>query len=62
MSPRLPVISGELFVKVLVKIGYCVIRQRGSHLRLKDLDNPLHNPITIPLHKVIKPGLLRKIL
>ena len=62
MSQRLPRISGEAVVKVLAKIGYNVVRQKGSHLRLKDLDNPSHKPITVPLHKSIKPGLLRKII
>ena len=62
MSPRLPVISGEFLLKVLAKIGYSVVRQRGSHLRLKDTTNLFHKPLTVPLHKEIKPGLLRKII
>jgi predicted RNA binding protein YcfA (HicA-like mRNA interferase family) len=62
MSQRLPRISGEAVVKVLTKLGYNVVRQKGSHLRLKDPDNPSHKPITVPLHKSIKPGLLRKII
>ena len=62
MSPRLPVISGEFLLKVLAKIGYSVVRQRGSHLRLKDTTNPFHKPLPVPLHKEIKPGLLRKII
>ncbi len=61
MSQRLPRISGEVVVKILTKIGYNVVRQRGSHLRLKDPANPSHKPVTVPLHKSIKPGLLRKI-
>lgn len=62
MSQRLPRISGEAAVKVLTKIGYNVVRQKGSHLRLKDPDNPSHKPVTVPLHKSIKPGLLRRII
>ena len=62
MSQRLPRISGEVVVKALIKIGYNVVRQKGSHLRLKDSDNPSHKPITVPLHKFIKPGLLRRII
>ncbi len=49
-------------VKILTKIGYNVVRQRGSHLRLKDNTDPSHKPLTVPLHKSIKPGLLRKII
>ena len=62
MSPRLPVVSGEDIVKFLEKIGYNVVRQRGSHLRLKHPMNASRKPLTIPLHKEIKPGLLRKII
>ena len=62
MSKRLPIVSGEDVVKALSKIRYKVVRQRRSHLRLKDSTNPSHKPITVPLHKELKPGLLRKII
>jgi len=62
MSRRLPIVSGKDVVKALSKIGYGVVRQRGSHLRLKDSTNSSHKPITVPLHKELKPGLLRKII
>jgi len=62
MSKRLPIVSGKDVVKALTKIGYKVVRQRGSHLRLKDPTNPSHEPITVPFHKELKPGLLRKII
>lgn len=56
---KLPVISGDDLIKVLEKIGYCVVRQRGSHVRLKAPEKP---SLTVPRHKNIKPGLLLKIL
>ena len=62
MSRQLPVVSGKDVVRALSRIGYGVVRQRGSHLRLKDPTNPSHKPITVPLHKELKPGLLRKII
>jgi len=62
MSPKLPVVSGRQVVKVLQRVGYQVVRQRGSHIRLRDDSNPKHLPLTVPDHKPIKPGLLRKIL
>lgn len=34
MSPRLPQVSGRDIVKLLVSLGYEVMRQRGSHIRL----------------------------
>ncbi len=57
--PKLPVISGQELIKVLQKIGYQVVRQKGSHVRLKAFGKP---SLTVPNHKVIKPGLLNKIL
>jgi predicted RNA binding protein YcfA (HicA-like mRNA interferase family) len=62
MSPKLPVVSGRQVVQALQRIGYRVVRQRGSHIRLRDETNPNHLPITVPDHKTVKPGLLRKAL
>ncbi len=62
MSPKLPVVSGRQVVKALQLVGYQVVRQRGSHIRLRDETDPKHLPVTVPDHKSIKPGLLRKIL
>jgi predicted RNA binding protein YcfA (HicA-like mRNA interferase family) len=62
MSPKLPVVSGPRVINVLERIGYRVVRQRGSHVRLRDETNPNHLPLTVPNHRTVKPGLLRKIL
>lgn len=40
-------------------MGYQVTRQRGSHIRLR---HPHKKPLTIPNHKVLGKGLLRKLL
>ena len=57
--PKLPAISGKKVIKKLEKIGYHVIRQKGSHVRLNGLSR---KPITVPIHKIIKPGLLHQII
>ena len=62
MSPKLPVVSGRQVIRVLERIGYQVVRQRGSHIRLRDQGNSEHLPVTVPDHKELKPGLLRQIL
>jgi predicted RNA binding protein YcfA (HicA-like mRNA interferase family) len=61
MTPKLPVISGRDCVKALEKIGYKVVRQRDSHLRLKDTNGKLLS-VTVPDHKELRPGLVKKIL
>jgi predicted RNA binding protein YcfA (HicA-like mRNA interferase family) len=62
MSPKLPVISGRQAARAFERIGYEVVRQRGSHIRLRDDQNPKHLPLTIPDHRELKPGLLRQLL
>ena len=57
--PKIPQISGKNLVKVLEKIGYFVVRQRGSHIRMHHENRW---PITVPNHKILGTGLLRKIL
>jgi predicted RNA binding protein YcfA (HicA-like mRNA interferase family) len=56
---RLPILSGRSIVKALAKVGYEETRQRGSHIRLA---HPGKASITVPSHKVVGRGLLRKIL
>jgi predicted RNA binding protein YcfA (HicA-like mRNA interferase family) len=52
------VIASEL-IKKLGKIGWVVISQKGSHVKLKK-DNK--QPLIIPNHKPIKKGTLKSIL
>jgi predicted RNA binding protein YcfA (HicA-like mRNA interferase family) len=42
---KLPVVSGRELVKVLVKDGYYIRNQRGSHIHLL---HPYKRPLTIP--------------
>jgi predicted RNA binding protein YcfA (HicA-like mRNA interferase family) len=56
---RLPVLSGRSVVKALAKLGYSEVRQRGSHIRLWCAGK---RSITVPDHKVVGRGLLKKIL
>jgi predicted RNA binding protein YcfA (HicA-like mRNA interferase family) len=58
MSPKLPVISGEKLIKILVKKGFIIRRQTGSHIVL----HKERIVFSVPNHKVLKKGTLRKIL
>ena len=54
--------GGEDLIKLLAKFGYEVVRQTGSHVRLKsEVMGKIHS-ITIPLHKPLKLGTLNNIL
>jgi predicted RNA binding protein YcfA (HicA-like mRNA interferase family) len=57
-----PVISGEKVVKCFEKLGYEVVRQKGSHIRMRHKSDRSKKPLTIPKHKVLGKGLLRKLL
>jgi len=60
VSPRQPVVSGERLVKALAKDGWAVVRQRGSHVRLKKAGR--RSALVVPLHKEIRKGTLGGIL
>ena len=62
MNMKLPIISGKDAIRVFDKIVYKVVRQKGSHIRLRDDNKQLHKPLTVPNHKVLKPGLLRMLI
>lgn len=58
---RLPILTGLELIKILEKVGFKIIRQKGSHVFLKHQDN---RTTIIPVHKGkdIDRALLRKIL
>lgn len=53
-------ISGQELVKVLLRVGFVVNRQRGSHIVLRR-SNP-YARVVVPDHKRVRPGTLRQIL
>jgi len=59
---KLPLISGEQAIKCFQKIGYQIARQRGSHIRLCHSSGCLKKPLTVPNHKELGRGLLRKLI
>jgi len=59
---KLPVVSGKDAIKVFEKMGYVIVRQTGSHIRMKHRSDNSKKPLTIPDHKVLGKGLLRKLL
>ena len=54
-------VSADRLIRVLERLGYKVIRQKGSHVRLRHEGPPAH-AITIPLHNPLKTGTLHGIL
>ncbi|MFH1289043.1 MAG: type II toxin-antitoxin system HicA family toxin [bacterium] len=60
--PKIPVLSGDQAVKCFEKLSYQVVRQHGSHIRMHHKSDKSKNPLTIPRHKTLGKGLLRKLL
>jgi len=54
-------VSAERLIRVLENLGYQVLRQKGSHIRLRH-DGPPAHLITVPRHTRLKTGTLHGIL
>ncbi len=57
--PKLPVISGDEFVRVMRKLGYDIDRTRGSHMILRSLGRP---PLSVPRHRELDRGTVRGLI
>jgi len=56
------VVSGDKLIKLLTKLGYELVRQKGSHVRLRKKTEIGEHNITVPKHKEIAKGTLNDIL
>ncbi len=61
MSGKLPVLTGDAVVRALKRVGFHVVRVRGSHHILRNAESAT---TVVPIHagETIGPGLLGKIL
>ena len=58
---KLPLIDGQKMIKILILKGFKPIRQRSSHVQLKN-DKGIVVTVSVHSGKVINIGLLNKIL
>lgn len=56
--PSLPVVSGAEVVRALQRLGFAVVRQRGSHVVLRRSSQGC----VVPNHREIKTGTLSGLL
>ena len=54
-------VSADRLILALERLGYAVVRQKGSHVRLRHAGPPVHS-ISVPMHKLLKTGTLHGIL
>lgn len=57
--PKLPAVSATEIIKVASKLGYGFVRQKGSHIILKNNEGKV---LVIPNHKTLKKGTLLQII
>lgn len=60
MTPHQPVVSGRHLIKALEADGWEVVRQRGSHVRLRHVAR--RSVLVVPRHEELKKGTLGRIL
>ncbi len=56
---KLPAWPHGKVIRALEKLGYEIVRQKGSHIRMH---HSYKTPVTIPTHNPVAKGTLRKIL
>jgi len=56
--PKLPSVSGKKIIKSLNKMGFIIVRQRGSHVFMQRGDAT----VTVPLNDPVKKTTLKSIL
>ena len=54
-------VSADRLIRALERLGYGVVRQKGSHIRLRHEGPPAHL-VTVPRHNPLKVGTLQAIL
>ena len=58
--PRLH--SGKKIVKALTRLGFVVISQKGSHIKLRRLRKGVLYTVIVPAHKEVAFGTLQSIV
>lgn len=56
--PKLPSVSGKKIIRSLNKMGFTIVRQRGSHVFMQRGEST----VTVPLHDPVKKTTLKSIL
>lgn len=59
---KLPVLSGREVVKILLKFGFTVLDQKGSHVIMVGVRDGVKRKPVIPQHRELDKGTLLSIL
>ena len=59
--PKFPVLSGKEVIRVLEKAGFKLVKQRGSHVKLRKFAGERKLTVIVPLKPVIRTGTMKSI-
>ncbi len=59
--PKLKNLSGADIVKIFKLLGFIITAQRGSHIKMKRIENGIRQTLTIPLHDELDKGTVKAI-
>lgn len=60
--PKLKNLSGEDVIHIFQSLGFSVIGQKGSHIKLRRMNNDsIKQTLTIPIHKELDKGTMKAI-
>ncbi len=51
---KLPQVSGKETIRALGKIGFVVVSQRGSHVKLSKVRDKQTQTVIVPLQRILK--------
>ena len=60
--PKFPVLSDRDVIKALEKAGFTLVKQRGSHAKLRKVAAEGKKTAIVPLKPVIRTGTMKSIL
>ncbi|MFA4857978.1 MAG: type II toxin-antitoxin system HicA family toxin [Candidatus Margulisiibacteriota bacterium] len=59
---RYPILSAKEIINALKRIGFAIIKQKGSHVKLSRHVNGRKITTIVPYHKTVMPGTLKGVL
>lgn len=59
--PKLKILSGPDIVEILQRFGFVIAAQKGSHVKLKRMEQGESQTLTVPNHQELDRGTTRAI-
>ena len=59
--PKLKILSGKNVIEILEDFGFSVIGQKGSHVKLRRIENNHKQTLTVPNHFELDKGTIKAI-